>query len=186
MTTRAETKARTRQALIDAGRALVNEQGFDAPSLDKICKRAGFTRGAFYVHFEDREDFLAAVAESILADYTAIIVRTSPGSGDLERSIRQFVRSIGSVGDDARLAVLLDGCARSTKVRARTVAAVMAAIELLRTVAEGEVREDLDPRAIAELLVAAVFGTVAVRQLGLDVNVDHAADAVIAMLRPAP
>lgn len=186
MATRAETKAKTRQALIDAGRALVIEQGFDAPSLDRICKRAGFTRGAFYVHFEDREDFLGAVAESILADYTAIIVRTAPGSGDLERSIRQFVRSVGSVGDDARLSVLLDGCARSEKVRARTLSTLTAAVELLRTVASGEVREDLDPKAVAELLVAAVFGTLALRQLGLDVEVDAAADAVIAMLLPAP
>lgn len=184
MASRAESKARTRQALIEAGRALVIAQGFDAPSLDKICKRAGYTRGAFYVHFEDREDFLAAVAESILADYTAIIVRTAPGSGDLERSIRQFVASVGSVGEDARLSVLLDGCTRSETVRRRTIAVLTAAVELLQSVAEGEVREDLDPRAVAELLVAAVFGTLALRQLGLPVDVDRAADAVIAMLRP--
>lgn len=184
MATRAESKARTRQALIDAGRRLVIEQGFDTPSLDKICQRAGFTRGAFYVHFEDREDFLAAVAEEILADYTAIIVQTAPGTGDLERSIRQFARSVDLLGDDAQLSILIDGCSRSEKVRTRTVAVLTAAVELLCTVAKDDIRPDLDARAVADLLVASVFGTVALHQLGLPIDVEAAAEAVIGMLTP--
>jgi TetR/AcrR family transcriptional repressor of nem operon len=183
MATRAETKARTRQALIDAGRSLVIEQGFDAPSLDKICERAGFTRGAFYVHFEDREDFLASIAEEILADYTAIIVRTAPGTGDLERSVRQFVRSVHLLGEDAQLSVLIDGCKRSEQVRARTIAVLTAAVELLRTVAKDEIGPELESRAIAELLVASVFGTVALYQLGMPIDVEAAAEAVITMLK---
>ncbi len=51
---RDETKQRTRDALIQAGLELFTEQGLDVPSLDAICDRAGFTRGAFYVHFADR------------------------------------------------------------------------------------------------------------------------------------
>ena len=61
--------AETREALIQAGLAEFAERGFDAPSLDKICARAGFTRGAFYVHFENREDFLVAVMESRLGAF---------------------------------------------------------------------------------------------------------------------
>ena len=45
--TREETKQATRDALISAGMALFAEQGLDGPSLDAICDRAGFTRGAF-------------------------------------------------------------------------------------------------------------------------------------------
>ena len=71
MATRAELKAQTREALILAGITLFQEQGLDAPSLDAICEAAGKTRGAFYVHFEDREAFQVAVMERILHAYLA-------------------------------------------------------------------------------------------------------------------
>ncbi|MBM4360960.1 MAG: TetR family transcriptional regulator, partial [Deltaproteobacteria bacterium] len=51
---RAEASQETRDALIEAGMAAFASEGLDAPSLDSICERAGYTRGAFYVHFKDR------------------------------------------------------------------------------------------------------------------------------------
>ena len=45
--------------------ALFAKHGLDGPSLDDICAHAGFTRGAFYVHFEDRDDFLVAVMDRV-------------------------------------------------------------------------------------------------------------------------
>ena len=53
----------TREALIDAAAALFGRDGLDAPSLDDICAKAGFTRGAFYVHFKSREELIVAVVE---------------------------------------------------------------------------------------------------------------------------
>ena len=57
----------TRQALLAGRAAELIEHGLDAPSLDAICARAGFTRGAFYVHFKDRDDFLVAVTDWALS-----------------------------------------------------------------------------------------------------------------------
>jgi TetR/AcrR family transcriptional repressor of nem operon len=188
--TRAETKAKTRRALLRAGRQIVAEQGLDVPSLDLICKTAGFTRGAFYVHFEDRDDFLAAVMESILADYTASIVQTADPAGDLERSIRRFVTSLDDLSRDApHLSLLLDGCMRSERVRDRFIAGVRASILLLtglgtHAAAAGEIRDDVPVHAISELLVATVFGVLATRQLGVPFDLSAAADALIALLRP--
>ncbi|MCO4743139.1 MAG: TetR/AcrR family transcriptional regulator [Proteobacteria bacterium] len=190
MATRAETKAKTRRALLRAGRRLVVEQGLDSPSLDLICKTAGFTRGAFYVHFEDRDDFLASVMESILADYTASIVQTADPAGDLERSIRRFVTSLDDLGKDApHLSLLLDGCTRSDRVRDRFIAGVRASIVLLAGVgssaaAAGELRDDVPVHAISELLVATVFGVLATRQLGVPFDLTAAAEALITLLRP--
>ena len=52
-TRRDAAKKETRSALIRAALKLFHEEGFDGPSLDAICARAGYTRGAFYVHFKD-------------------------------------------------------------------------------------------------------------------------------------
>ena len=62
---REATKLETREALVSAGLAEFAEHGLDTPSLDAICARAGFTRGAFYVHFRGREDFLDAVMKRV-------------------------------------------------------------------------------------------------------------------------
>ena len=51
-------KQETREALLQAAMAEFAEKGLDLPSLDAICARAGFTRGAFYVHFRDREELV--------------------------------------------------------------------------------------------------------------------------------
>jgi AcrR family transcriptional regulator len=69
-------KQETREALIRAGMAAFSEEGVDLPSLDAICARAGFTRGAFYVHFKDRDDFFSAVAEQALRDLINWVIST--------------------------------------------------------------------------------------------------------------
>jgi AcrR family transcriptional regulator len=59
------SKRETREALLAAALSLFAEQGLDAPSLDAICDRAGYTRGAFYVHFPDRDALLVAVMDRV-------------------------------------------------------------------------------------------------------------------------
>ena len=72
------TKQETREALLRAGMELFAEQGLDVPSLDALCARAGFTRGAFYVHFADREEFIVAVMERIVTQTIPAAVIDNP------------------------------------------------------------------------------------------------------------
>ncbi|MGH2604323.1 MAG: TetR family transcriptional regulator, partial [Dehalococcoidia bacterium] len=62
---RQERKERTRQALLDAGLALVAEHGFAGLSLRQIAREVGIVPTAFYRHFRDLDELgLALVAES--------------------------------------------------------------------------------------------------------------------------
>lgn len=54
-------KQRTREALLDAAAAVFAKRGFQAASLDEIAETAGYTRGAIYKHFTDKEDLLHEV-----------------------------------------------------------------------------------------------------------------------------
>lgn len=63
MTTEAplETKKRrsreeTRQRLLDAALEVFARNGFERATVDEIVREAGFSKGAFYVHFETKED----------------------------------------------------------------------------------------------------------------------------------
>lgn len=46
----------TRDRLIDAATALFAERSIEGASVEEICERAGFTRGAFYSNFDSKED----------------------------------------------------------------------------------------------------------------------------------
>src|SRR5688572_24827364 len=80
---RASAKLATRDALIDAALVEFIEHGPSAPSLDAICDRAGYTRGAFYVHFKDREDLLVAVMDRVLGDLVRAVGVAGQGDAGL-------------------------------------------------------------------------------------------------------
>lgn len=62
MTTRAESAAATRNALVRAAAELLDEGGPDAVTLRAVGARAGVSRGAPYGHFEDKAHLLTQLA----------------------------------------------------------------------------------------------------------------------------
>lgn len=59
--TRAEQRARTRTRLLDAAEELFAERGIAATPIEDIAARAGFSRGAFYSNFEDKDALVMAI-----------------------------------------------------------------------------------------------------------------------------
>lgn len=59
---------RTRAALAQAGRELLEERGFAAMSIDDVVQRAGVSHGTFYTHFPSKEALLREVAHSVVGD----------------------------------------------------------------------------------------------------------------------
>jgi AcrR family transcriptional regulator len=177
--TRAEAKQETRAALIGAAMALIAEQGLDGPSLDAICARAGYTRGAFYVHFRDRDDLLVAVMERVGGDFLDAVI-----SGGLQPTVERFLASIASglypltKKGGVRPHQLYDACARSPAIRERYVGLIGVAIEKLAGVVDeeqrrGTLRDEVPASEVAGLLLATVIG--AHTMLDLEVPLDYAA-----------
>ncbi len=69
-TTRAPSRRReqTRARLLSAAHDVFGEVGMDAASVELICERAGFTRGAFYSNFESKEDLFIALIMQLAED----------------------------------------------------------------------------------------------------------------------
>lgn len=59
--TRAELRAQTTARLLAAARRVVAERGFGAVSVDDITESAGYSRGAFYSNFANKEALLLAL-----------------------------------------------------------------------------------------------------------------------------
>ena len=55
---------RTRAALIHSAREVFARRGFEGASLDEIAEGAGYTRGAIYKHFSNKEDLFFAVMDA--------------------------------------------------------------------------------------------------------------------------
>lgn len=51
----------TRNRLLDAAWEAFAEHGFDAASVDEICRRAGVSKGAFYHHFDSKQAVFLAL-----------------------------------------------------------------------------------------------------------------------------
>src|SRR5947209_12907442 len=56
-------RALTRTTLIDAAADVFARRGFHAASLEEIAEAAGFTRGAIYKNFENKEELFLSVIE---------------------------------------------------------------------------------------------------------------------------
>ncbi|MFP4377953.1 MAG: TetR/AcrR family transcriptional regulator [Spirochaetales bacterium] len=53
--TREERKAQTRARLIESAQALFARHGYEGTSIDQVATDAGYTRGAFYANFANKE-----------------------------------------------------------------------------------------------------------------------------------
>ena len=86
MSTRAEQKLKTRQAIIDAALDLSKDKGFPALSLREVTRAAGIAPATFYRHFMDMEDLGLA-----LVDQVSLILR------QMMRQARHRAKVKGSV-----------------------------------------------------------------------------------------
>jgi AcrR family transcriptional regulator len=60
---RSARREATRQRVLDAAREVFAEVGVIGGTVEDICERAGFTRGAFYSNFADKDDVVDALVE---------------------------------------------------------------------------------------------------------------------------
>jgi AcrR family transcriptional regulator len=61
--TRTARRDATRERVLDAAREVFADRGVIGATVEEICERAGFTRGAFYSNFADKADVLEALIE---------------------------------------------------------------------------------------------------------------------------
>ena len=61
-----EHKVQTRARIVESARRLFNRHGFEQVTIDQIMASAGLTRGAFYHHFDSKDELYAAAVASFV------------------------------------------------------------------------------------------------------------------------
>ncbi len=134
----------TRRALLDAAKRIFARDGFEAARIEDIAGATGHTRGAFYAHFNSKEDLFFALFEQEagdrLRDLRSVMERRS-GSGSRLRELRKFY--VGRASDRQWVMLALEFklfALRHPKLRAR----------LART--HRRIRESLKMEMIGDLI----------------------------------
>jgi TetR/AcrR family transcriptional repressor of nem operon len=185
---RAETMQATRAALIAAAMEEFATHGLDA-SLDRICARAELTRGAFYVHFADREALIEAVMADVLGRFVGLLVGMEPTEGGTRRAIELFTAAAAARspavhgGRALRFFHLMDACHRSESLGERYRTLMMGARDQLAAglaldQRAGKVRAKPQAPALAELMLVFALGTVAALELELPIDVPRLGQAL--------
>ena len=188
---RADAKQETREALIAAALAEIAEHGLDAPSLDAICARAGYTRGAFYVHFKDRADLLAAVVEHAMTVFMDAVIASGGEGHDLERTIDRFATAVADAAlplpAGVPFARVLEAVTRDPKLKAGfTTLLAGAAARLAAIATEGQradaIRADVDPLQVGSVLVLLALGVTVAFDVELPIAPAALRDTVLKLL----
>jgi AcrR family transcriptional regulator len=91
--TRRESRDATRARLIAAAEKIFIRFGFDASSVERIAEAAGFSRGAFYSNFRNKDElFIAVLNKRRLAISSALgeIVRREPNIAKRLQAVRDW------------------------------------------------------------------------------------------------
>src|SRR5438552_12572753 len=73
--TREQSKANTRERLLDAARGVFASNGFHGASVEEIASRAGYSTGALYSNFDGKEDLFLALMEREIDEHAREIAR---------------------------------------------------------------------------------------------------------------
>ncbi len=109
----AERSQSTREALIEAARALFAERGYGAVGTEEIVRAAGLTRGALYHHFGGKRDLFEAVYERVEAELAskiangALVAKAGSPLAAMRAGSEAFLRV--ATEPEAQRIVLLDG-----------------------------------------------------------------------------
>lgn len=148
----------------------------DAASVEMICERAGFTRGAFYSNFESKNElFLALITQLAEEKLDEVAVRVQGLAPDAVTDMSDLVRQVVGVSFGARMEPQLISEIRTQALRDASLAeAYLAWQDALRSRVEDIIRPVVDAYGLRLRLPIAEAA-----QLLVDVSDDTVARATI-------
>jgi AcrR family transcriptional regulator len=155
---------RTHERVLDAAAAEFARRGYAETNLQQVASGIGLTKGALYGHFASKEELAGALVEHLARTVRELAAQdAAPGSPAFER-LRSLTELLArGAGLDVRIGAAL----RLVSDRIRAGDPPPDALTSLRqhtaglvrvAQADGDVLASLPPAAVAELLLAVVFG----------------------------
>lgn len=93
----AERSQAQRLRLVEAAIGVFAEQGYDASTVDAVCRASGVSKGAVYTYFASKEELFLAASEHVFEQRFRALEdtwRRQPGAGGVEGVLEAFARSL--------------------------------------------------------------------------------------------
>ena len=154
----------TRSKIITSAVELFNEIGYPATGLGDIIERAEMTKGALYYHFDSKESLATAIIEEGSAHLVDAFRSITASSAPALESIIHGLFVVADLLDTDQIArsgtQLLRAFGEFNEAAARTYGSWVAEMteRTRQAIDEGDVRDDLDPRTVAETIVSSMLG----------------------------
>jgi len=162
-------RQQTREYLLRAASQVFAERGFHEATLDEVAAAAGYTKGAVYSNFKNKEDLFLALLEDAYARDMAAIKKTLEASdvppearlGDFVQMMRgemEYVPNLGALYLEFHLYALRNPTARErmNELERADVRAIADILESERTQREIEIDEPVE--RTARIIVALFRG----------------------------
>ena len=165
----------TRRKIVEAAAPIFNQRGYEGTSLNDLMEATGLQKGGIYRHFSSKEE-LAAEAfdytwESAWRTRLLHVDERSNGTEKLKQLIANFVDHRSPVaGGCPILNTAIDADDGNAALRARVVKALRSWSTRLENIVKeaqerGEIREDVDPKTVATLIIASLEGALMMSRL---------------------
>ena len=158
---------RARRAVLEAARAIVEKDGYDAATIEAIAERAGVAKTTIYRWWPNRAALIVDLLMGMAADAVPL-----PSGPDPLGAIRTEMRGIGRAADHLMgrlLTSLVSEAQRDPEIRAALLDGLFhprsdATAKMVRQAqAAGIVRKDIPAHVAVDLLVGPIFYRMLVR-----------------------
>ena len=169
-----------RQQILDAAAACFARGGFHRTTMHDICGEAELSPGAVYRYFGSKEDIILAMCDRGHEDDVATI-RAAMDLGDTKSAFGELIRIYFSGVDDheycALMVELLSEAPRNEEIgeslRQGWVNIMAPMTDLVaQAQARGEIEPELDPSAVATVMLGVYQGLVVQHLINPDMDVE--------------
>jgi AcrR family transcriptional regulator len=151
---------RSHRAILDATISLLCEHGFAGLTVDGVAARAGVGKATIYRHWASKNELAMEAIGAVLP------APVGPDTGSLQEDLRQLMLGVSRMLTDSPLASLtpslVDAAERDPALRelhrnfvCRRREVVMGLVG--QAIERGEVRADVDPSTVADLVAGPLF-----------------------------
>ncbi|MER5714141.1 TetR/AcrR family transcriptional regulator [Streptomyces sp. NPDC002132] len=172
---RVESQELTRERLVATARTLFLRKGYAATSLSDVAETAGYSKGAVYSNFRNKDRLCLAVLDGIRAEQLALLTESVMGEGAVESRLAAFTAwGEAHIGDEAWTTFEVEFLTRARhddELREEMTARA----EMIREVLAG-LLEALAEEAGVRLAVPADRAATMLLSLGIGLGVQRVAD----------
>jgi len=186
----------TRQHIIQQAATLFNQRGYIGSSISDVMQYTGLQKGGIYRHFQSKEQLALAAFDYAQQQNTSQLVAAVAAETDAVQKLLAFISAFHTLtlhppvpGGCPVLNTIVDSDDGDPALRERVVAVVRGWQQLIERivadgVARGSLRRDIDPQAVASVLIAALEGGILLaRAHRSPLYVQHAVDHLLMYVR---